>query len=467
MNLPSGLPELETAVVRDLSLLGYPPRDWVVPKSWRGGEILDVLIVGAGQSGLSAAFALMRENVRRILVVDEKPQGKEGPWKDFARMATLRTPKYVTGPDLGIPSLTFQSWYEAQWGADAWQAVKRIPKEGWADYLAWYRRVLNLPVRNGVSVGALSWNAEAGAWNVPAQTGTGSETLLARKVVLATGIEGSGQWEIPTFVKRLPKKFWAHTREDIDFAALKGRRVGVLGAGASAFDNASVALEAGAAEVALFFRRDKLVDVNPYRWAEFTGFLKHHADLSDAEKWKFAVTFLRKGQLPPADTFARAKEHAGFSVHPGEPWMAAQTSEHTVTVTTTHGQCEFDYLILGTGFITDLSRRPELADIYGGIALWSDRFSPPGGLELEDLSRHPYLGPGFEFQPKHAGQTPWISSLFCYTFGGLPSLGFSGGSISGMKYSLPKLVDGVTRQLYTEDAETYFASLEAYDTKEF
>jgi cation diffusion facilitator CzcD-associated flavoprotein CzcO len=467
MTAPVGLPDLEAVVARDLALLGYPPRDWVVPKTWQGNDILDVLIVGAGQSGLSSAFALMRENVRRILVVDEKPQGKEGPWKDFARMATLRTPKYVTGPDLGIPSLTFQSWYEAQWGADAWQAVNKIPKEGWADYLAWYRRVLNLPVRNGVSVGALSWNADAQAWNVPAKTTEGSETLLARKVVLATGIEGSGQWEIPEFVKRLPKKFWAHTREDIDFAALKGKRVGILGAGASAFDNASVALETGAAEVALFFRRDKLVNINPYRWAEFTGFLKHHASVSDAEKWKFAVTFLRKGQLPPADTFARASAFPGFSVHPGEPWMAAQTGEHTVTVTTTQGPCEFDYLILGTGFITDLSRRPELADIYGDIAVWSDRFSPPDGMELEDLSRHPYLGAGFEFQPKHEGHTPWISSLFCYTFGGLVSLGFSGGSISGMKYSLPKLVDGITRQLYNDDLETYFASLENYDTKEF
>ncbi len=467
MTAPVGLPDLEAAVARDLSLLGYPPRDWVVPKTWQGNDILDVLIVGAGQSGLSSAFALMREKVRHILVVDEKPQGKEGPWKDFARMATLRTPKYVTGPDLGIPSLTFQSWYEAQWGADAWQAVKKIPKEGWADYLAWYRRVLNLPVRNGVSVGALSWNAAAEAWNVPAKTAEGSQTLLARKVVLATGIEGSGQWEIPEFIKRLPKKFWAHTREDIDFVALKGKRVGILGAGASAFDNASVALETGAAEVALFFRRDKLVNINPYRWAEFTGFLKHHATVSDAEKWKFAVTFLKKGQLPPADTFARASAFEGFSVHPGEPWMAAQTGEHTVTITTTQGTCEFDYLILGTGFITDLSRRPELADIYADIAVWSDRFSPPSGMELEDLSRHPYLGAGFEFQPKHENQTPWIRSLFCYTFGGLVSLGFSGGSISGMKYSLPKLVDGITRQLYNDDLETYFTSLQNYDTKEF
>ena len=142
-----GLATLEAAVRRDLTLLGYPHREWVPARLWQGKEILDVLVVGAGQSGLSAAFALKREKVSRLLVVDEKPAGKEGPWNDFARMSTLRTPKHVTGPDLGIPNLTFLAWYEAQYGADAWSLLKLIPKELWAGYLAWYRQVGWLPRR--------------------------------------------------------------------------------------------------------------------------------------------------------------------------------------------------------------------------------------------------------------------------------------------------------------------------------
>ena len=43
--------------------------------------------------------------------------------------------------------------------------------------------------------------------------------------------------------------------DDIDFAALRGKVVGVLGAGASALDNAAVALEHGASRVHLFCRR--------------------------------------------------------------------------------------------------------------------------------------------------------------------------------------------------------------------
>jgi hypothetical protein len=31
-------------------------------------------------------------------------------------MLTLRSPKQLIGPDLGVPSLTFRAWYEAQHG---------------------------------------------------------------------------------------------------------------------------------------------------------------------------------------------------------------------------------------------------------------------------------------------------------------------------------------------------------------
>ena len=172
-------------------------------------------------------------------------------------------------------------------------------------------------------------------------------------------------------------------------------------------------------------------------------------------------------QAPPADTLARARQFAGFSLHPGSPWTAVETVADQVAVTTPKGRFVFDFLILGTGFVTDLSLRPELAALKDDVALWADRYTPPADQRFDDLGRHPYLGPSGEFLPKHAGQTPWVSSVFCYTFAGLPSLGFAGAFISGLKYSLPKLVDGVTRQLYADDADHFFSTLAAYDVKEF
>lgn len=467
--IPGGLEKLEAAIRRDLEILNYPSREWVYSRNTSGGaKIYDVLIIGGGQGGLSLAFALLREKVSNILVVDRNPERFEGPWRTFARMITLRTPKHVIGPDNGIPNLTIQAWYEAQYGTAAWENLLRIPKETWADYLYWFRTFLGIPVQNDTLAGAIAWDTTEACFKVPVTTPQGGQWIYARKVVLSTGIDGSGQWDIPAIVKNnLSEQRYAHTRQDIDFDALKGKRVGVLGAGASAFDNAAVALETGAGEVHLFFRREKLPNVNPYRWAEFVGFLKHHSDLPDAERWRFILQILKMGQLPPADTYERASQFENFFLHNGCPWETLEEKDGVIRISTPKGLFELDYLIIGTGFVTDLSLRPELEKLYPYLALWADRYTPPEAERHADLARHPYLGSSFEFQEKTPGVAPYAQSLFNFTFGGLASLGFGGASISGMKYSLPKIVAGLTRQLYLEDQSAYFQSLKDYHLEEF
>ena len=86
-----------------------------------------MLVVGAGQSGIAAAFGLMRSQVTNILVLDKAEEGQEGPWLSYARMHTLRSPKHFTGPDLDIPSLTYQSWHEARFGEEHWQKSRPDP----------------------------------------------------------------------------------------------------------------------------------------------------------------------------------------------------------------------------------------------------------------------------------------------------------------------------------------------------
>jgi len=468
----TGLAELEAAIERDLELLQYPRRPWLEPRSTRqGAPILDVLIVGGGQGGVVAAAALIREKVTNLLVVDDNPVDRAGPWLNFARMNTLRTPKYLTGPDLGIPNLTVQAWYEAQHGEGSWETMGLIPKEDWAAYLAWYRKVMGVPVLCERRVTALRWREEDRCFEAelsPTENGVPLEIKYARRVVLATGIEGSGDWFVPPFItEALPDTLYAHTRWDIDFEGLRGKRIGVLGAGASAFDNASVALERGAERVDLFFRRAKLVDVNPYRWAEFVGFLRHHADLPDADRWRFIHQIIAMGQLPPKDTLSRARAYEGFHLQPASPWRSVKADGDAVVVETPKGQHRFDFIIVGTGFRTDLSKRRELAGIHPHIALWSDRFEPPAEERHADLLRHPYLGPSFELTEKTPGEAPWLRHIYNYTFGCLVSLGFGGASISGMKYSLPRLVGGITGSLFVEDSDEHYARLRAFDEKEF
>jgi hypothetical protein len=214
--------------------------------------------------------------------------------------------------------------------------------------------------------------------------------------------------------------------------------------------------------VRLFFRRPELVRVNAYRWAEFVGFLHHFADLPDDEKWRFIGQILRMGQLPPADTYRRAARNPGFYLHPGTSWDAVDARGDTVLITTNKGPVECDFVIAATGFVTDLAARPELARIERHIARWADRYTPPEGERHEDLLRHPYLGPSFEFTERIPGASPYIRTLYNYTFGCLLSLGFGGASISGMKYSIPRLVAGVTGSLFVEDRAAHFESLRRF-----
>src|SRR6185295_15297188 len=91
---PASLAELEARFRRDLDLLVMPPtKDWLEPRTHpEYGPVLDVAIVGAGMSGLSASFALKCLAVRALSVFDRSPAGFEGPWATWARMETLRSP---------------------------------------------------------------------------------------------------------------------------------------------------------------------------------------------------------------------------------------------------------------------------------------------------------------------------------------------------------------------------------------
>ena len=128
---------LNERVRTDLGYLAYPGANWVREHRHPEGHVYDVIVVGGGQSGLGIAFGLLRERVANILVIDDNPEGQEGPWETYARMMTLRTPKHITSIDLGIPSLTFRAWWEAQTGTQGWEELDKIPRQHWMSYLRW------------------------------------------------------------------------------------------------------------------------------------------------------------------------------------------------------------------------------------------------------------------------------------------------------------------------------------------
>jgi OHCU decarboxylase len=453
----------EAQVRRDIALLADPAGSWVRGRVGPGGErVFDVAIVGGGQSGLGACFALRREGVHNVIVLDENAEGLEGPWITYARMVTLRTPKHLTGIETGIPSLTFRAWYEAQFGAEAWERLEKIPRADWMAYLRWLRVVLELPVRNDAKVVGIA-SEGVGLFRVML---AGGDVVLARKVVLATGIQGGGEWHVPAFVSEaLPAERYAHSSSVFDYSPWAGKRIGILGSGASAFDNAQHALGAGAAEVHVFARRRELQRVNPIRHMERSGLTKRYALLSDEEKYRALDHFLALNQPPTMDTFQRASAHSGFRLHLGAPWNGVRMEAGDVVVTTPGGEHRFDFLVVSTGTVTDLGLRPELSAFAGDIALWGDRVKVDRPNPLIDA--HPYLGPGFQMTGRTEEGQARLHGLFMFNYAALASLGLSAAALSGLRYALPRLAEGVASQLFLDDRDEVLRDYFAYDEAEF
>lgn len=445
MTLPHALARLEIEVRRDLARLNFPPPAWTRPPEPR---VLDVAIVGAGMTGLAIGFALRREGVADFAQFDRAPIGREGPWVTHARMPTLRSPKELTGPDLGIPALTYRAWHEAVFGADDWAVTAKIPRAAWMDYLVWLRRVLALPVENDRALVRIV--PEGGRFRLAFADGTERH---ARKVVLATGRDGSGGPRIPEFVPRelMPAPV-AHSADRIDFAALAGRRVAVLGLGASAFDNAGTALEAAAAEVHMFARRAGVPQVNKMKGLSYPGAQRGFHLLDDATRWRFIHHGFARQTPPPRESVLRVTGHAGFHLHLGCAWEAVRRAGAGLEIATAAGPFACDFAILATGFGIDLGRRPELADVVDGIATWADRYAPPDDARDPEMARFPYVDAGFAFTEKRPGAAPHLRHLHCFNYGVTINHGQLAGDIPGLGAGVARLVDRLVADLWAMDA---------------
>ena len=155
----SGLAALEDRLRDDFLTLGWPAKAWVPATSRKGQPVHDVIVIGAGQAGLALNVALQQVGIKPVLL-DKSPLDFEGPWATTARMETLRSPKELTGPAMGIAVLSFRAWFVAQFGLEAWAALDKIPRLQWMDYLRWYRRVTNADVRNSYEVVAVRPQAD-------------------------------------------------------------------------------------------------------------------------------------------------------------------------------------------------------------------------------------------------------------------------------------------------------------------
>jgi cation diffusion facilitator CzcD-associated flavoprotein CzcO len=426
-----------------LRLIGPDPANWVPD---REGIDHNVMIVGGGQTGCAFAFALRRAGIGKVSVIDAaRDAARAGIWTTGARMHVLRTPKTLAGPELGIAALGFQAWYEARHGEAAYAAFERAPRQAWVDYLAWYRDFLGIAVRYGTRLQRI----EPADGHFRLHLNSGIET--ARKIIIATGFDGSGGIAIPEVLSDLPRAFYAHAGDDIDFAALRGKDIAVIGGAASAFDAAGVALEAGAKSVHLFARRPQLAATPINRVRGYPGAYDNYYALPDAVRWHQAVRYRRAGSTPPQDAIERVLKFDNFHLHVAAPWRSAREEDGRIAAEAADGAYRFDFAIAGTGYAADPNLRPEFADFARHILLWRNRFTPPADEEDPFLGAHPYLGPGNEFVEKAPGAAPYLNDIHCFNPAGFVSFGVPIGDVPSMKRGHPTVTAQIGRDLFLAD----------------
>jgi cation diffusion facilitator CzcD-associated flavoprotein CzcO len=460
----AGLAALEQRLARDLELLGLPPRAWIPARSAEGDRLLDVVIIGAGQAGLAAAIGLAHLGIHAV-VLDRAPEGREGPWATTARMETLRSPKELVGPAMGLPALTFRAWFEAQFGTDAWMALDKIPRLQWMDYLRWIRRVMRVDVRNGHSVTRIAPRND-GFVVLDVDTPDGLATLRSRRVVVATGRDGLGGPSLPGFLKGVPRQYWAHSSDTNDYSLLRGKRVGVVGAGSSAMDSAATALENGASSVDLLIRRADLPRVNKGKGASVPGLTHGHYHLPDADKWRLRHYINTSQVPPPRGSTQRVSRFPNARFQLACPVQAVRAENGQVSVQTPRGWFDFDFLIVSTGFQIDWAKRPEFREIARHVRTWSDRYEAPAGARDQELADSPVLGRAFEFQERMAGECPGLSRIHCFCYPATMSHGALAGDIPNISDGARRLAEGIASHFYCEDFEDHFQKVLDFEEPE-
>ncbi len=456
------LAALRKRIAHEMMLLELPQNAWLpVHTGADGAPMENVVIVGSGYGGICAAIGLKLRGVDRVRIIDAAPKGMEGPWLTYARMRTLRSPKQLAGPEFGLPSLTYRAWHEASFGTDTWAPLDRIDRKAWMAYVQWLRDVMAIPVENDTRL--LNLSGDDGSVRLDVETPKGRSHMLARRVVLATGISGGGGFAVPEVIARLPRDRWTHSGEVFDLSQLSGKRVGVIGGASSSFDWAVSALREAPASVDLLVRQSELARKEILFWANFPGYMRNFAELPALDRYRFTREMLRHRGLPTQETYDIVHSHRNFALHYDAAIVRAEAVGDAVDVVLRDGRSlRFDHLLLGTGYRTDLSLRPELADVWRDIALWRDRFAPPEGEVDEGLLSAPYTGPSFELQEKTPGSCPVLGRIHLFTISTMLSVGPLCNGVMGMRYGIPRLVSGLCQRLFEADVPIFMQHLRDY-----
>jgi|SRR6185312_13188255 len=441
----------------DIRILEFPKKQ--LPFQRRSG-VLEVAIVGGGQTGLCVSFGLMRHGLHNTKIFDQNPKGRQGPWRTYARNHLLRTRKDSTGGlDWGIPSLHFIRWSQARYGAEYYESIQKIPRSVWADYLEWYVQTVDLPTAYETAVRDIRWVEDECLFELETSTGV----VKAEFVVVCTGIESGGKHRFPRIVEeRLPKHVYAHTMTEPAIDHLQGRDVVVIGGGASAFDWANAVLAAGAKSVDLMIRRPGLPTAHRVCWgSRWIGYHRHYIDLPDEIKWAYSLADLDLGVPPPRDTYYEAISDPRFRIfgNAGIDDIHFQDGK----IAGTYGGTEFlhDFMICGTGSNNSIFGQRELQSILPHIQVWKDAYKPADGRTHPELELSPYLGQSLQFTPKHAERN-FVERIY-YLCSGVAHLSGFRCNLSAIQFVSQRVCNDISRHIFVDHRHEVKSAFDAFD----
>jgi cation diffusion facilitator CzcD-associated flavoprotein CzcO len=213
---------------------------------------LDVLIVGAGISGVGAAWHLQDKSPDRSFAILEAREDLGGTWDLF------RYPGIRSDSDMYTFGYNFRPWVDGKVFADG-PAIRNYVRAT-ADESGITERI-----QFNTKVTQISWDTQTARWTVTAQHGDKTETWTARFIMMCSGYYRYEAGYMPDFAGMetfkgdiIHPQRWS---EDYDYT---GKKVVIIGSGATAITLVPAMAET-AAHVTMLQRSPSYVAARPSR----------------------------------------------------------------------------------------------------------------------------------------------------------------------------------------------------------
>lgn len=217
-------------------------------------EHLDVVIVGAGISGISAAWHLQNRCPSKSYAILEARDNLGGTWDLF------KYPGIRSDSDMFTLGFRFKPWrssHSIAQGADIWNYINEAAEENGIDTHIRYRhRVLSA-----------NWSDEDNQWEVTVDNNGETEQITASFVFACSGYYNYAEGYSPEFPGS--QDFTGaggtivhpqHWPEDLDYA---GKKIVVIGSGATAVTLIPALADSGAGHVTMLQRSPTYVGSLP------------------------------------------------------------------------------------------------------------------------------------------------------------------------------------------------------------